>query len=90
MNERNTIPEMTDPLGKYWEQPDRAKILVDEKYALMEKEDFEMLHNYECSFPSGAYIGKMWRRNNLLYWYDVSEKGQNFCKTKCREIILAV
>ena len=86
---KNIIPNMTDPLGKYWEQPDKENILLDDTYALMEKADFDKLCNYEASFPSGVYLGKMWRRNNTLYWWDKSIKGTDYCYSESRRILIA-
>jgi hypothetical protein len=45
----------------------------------MTQADFDMLARYDCSFPSGAYEGKMWAsvsqdETKLLYWYGNSEK----------------
>lgn len=57
----HTIPPITHELGRYWEQPDRFEILVDDHHALMTKETFEKLHEYTSSIPTGAYEGKMWR-----------------------------
>ena len=56
------IPEMTDPIGKHWAQPPRSSIEVDATHALMERWVFEALHEYSTSFPTGVYVGKMWKR----------------------------
>ena len=82
------IPVMDDPLGRYWEQPSRDDILVDDVYALMSKESFDKLHNYECSHPTGAYPGKMWRRDNILFWWVTSSKDSMYCVGLSREIII--
>lgn len=63
------IPPITDPLGKYWRQPDRNRIEVDETHALMTEADFESLSEYSTSIPSGVYPGKMWRRQQVDGWY---------------------
>lgn len=70
-----TIPPITDPLGLYWEQPSREAILIDERNAIMASADWKRLHQYDCSVPSGTYIGKMWgcttrTGERLLRWYD--------------------
>lgn len=62
------IPEMTDPLSKYWSQPDRLNILVDNEHAIMSEEIFEQLKDYTRSQPSGVYPGKMWRIEILKVW----------------------
>lgn len=90
MNGADVIPLMTHSYGKYWKQPATSEIEIEERYAVMGKETFEKLLDYSCSIPSGAYEGKMWRRENGAYdlefvqgvgkpewwlcWYDVSDK----------------
>jgi hypothetical protein len=73
---KNIIPIMTDPLGKYWDQCDTTKILCDDKFAKIKIEDFLKLHEYSRSTPSGVYTGKCWRmltREGIWYiaWYGV-------------------
>ena len=84
------IPPITDPLGRYWEQPDRDNILIDDQHALMTREDFKQLHNYSASIPSGVYVGKMWKRKFRDKWY-LSWYGPHDDPDRCsinhREII---
>ncbi len=61
------IPPITDPMGKYWQQPDRSRIVIDDTHALMDLKTFEELAEYSCSQPSGVYEGKMWKRHNGIY-----------------------
>jgi hypothetical protein len=98
------IPPITDPLGRSWEQPGRECIEVDEKFALMSRAVFDLLPEYSCSNPTGAYEGKMWKRHDgsfdreflarggkptwLLCWYGVSDKP-GYVSNNFREIILA-
>lgn len=100
-----TIPPMTDPLGRHWDQPDRAQITIDADYALMSRETFDALPEYSASKPTGCYPGKMWKRHDgahdyafiarggkpewLLCWYGESEKGPGWCSNNWRKIILA-
>lgn len=58
----NYIPEITDPMGAYWDQPKTSEIVVDDKTAKMTKETFDSLMTYNSSIPSGVYVGKMWKR----------------------------
>lgn len=73
-----TIPPITEKLGKYWEQPDSNKMLIDESCAIMGMESFHKLAIYSCSLPTAAYEGKMWKCKYgpewLLCWYGLSEK----------------
>lgn len=68
---------MTDPLGKYWEQPDRNEIKINNDIALMNKETFDKLKQYDNSNPTGAYEGKMWKRkvgsNYYLCWFGIDD-----------------
>jgi hypothetical protein len=102
---KNTIPPMTHELSRYWEQPSREEILVDDTHALMTRETFQKLAEYSASNPTGAYEGKMWRRHDglfderfkvrggvpewLLCWYGESEIGPGFVSNNHRKILLA-
>ena len=66
MMQDNTIPEMTDPLGKAWSQPERSEILIDDTHALMSRATLLKLANYSHSNPTGCYPGKMWKRERLV------------------------
>lgn len=84
---KNTIPPITDPLGRSWEQPNTSEILIDDTHAVMTEKSFNRLHNYETTYPSGVYPGKMWRCGNLLRWFDYHE-DPNYCSNHQREIII--
>jgi hypothetical protein len=69
----------------------------------MDKATFEELEEYSCSFPTGVYEGKMWKRHDgsfdrafiarggepvwLLMWFGPSD-DPNKCSINSREIIL--
>lgn len=59
--DENVIPPMTHPWGQVWKQPDRNNLVLDDKYAVMYRRDFEMLPDYTGSEPTGKYNGKMWK-----------------------------
>lgn len=82
------IPIMTNPLGKSWRQPSLAKLIFREDYVLMDKESFDILHNYETSYPSGVYEGKIWRSGGTLMWYDLHETDKNLCTVKSMPIAI--
>jgi hypothetical protein len=98
----NTIPPITDPMGKYWDQPNPANFLLDDKHVLMSGEDFKKLSEYSCSMPSGVYPGKMWKHNNYAYrrgpngetqqwflrWFGLCNDPK-FCSNHAREILIA-
>lgn len=68
------IPEMTNPLGIHWKQPNRDQIVIRNEKAYVSTRDHQDFSRYDSSFPSGVYPGKMWVRNNggveYLVWYD--------------------
>lgn len=89
------IPPITDPIGRYWNQPPREEVLVDDSHAVMTAETLAKLLNYDITDPSGAYEGKMWRRGDLefgsvgwLCWYGHSEKP-GMVSVNVRPILLA-
>lgn len=62
----NLIPEVIDDLGKYWNQPDREDIEIQDNKAIMPQDTYDQLYNYETTNPTSLYAGKMWRRGNIL------------------------
>jgi hypothetical protein len=58
---QHPIPPITDPMGKYWNQPNRFEIEIDDKSALMSQKTFSQIPDYTHSQPTGVYPGKMWR-----------------------------
>lgn len=83
---------MTDPLGKYWDQPSRDNIVIDDDYAVMDKKTLEALYDYSRSMPTGVYPGKMWKAvmpngKVLLRWYGESD-DPTMCSNNQREILL--
>lgn len=81
------IPPITEPMGKYWEQPKPEDIAVDDTHAIVADSAWGSLKNYECSVPSGCYPGKVWRCGNLLRWFG-PEKLNGMCAIEQRIIIL--
>jgi hypothetical protein len=79
MNGKDIIPEMDDPLGAYWEQPNRQMIFIRDGKALLDAQDFKKLKSYDSSLPSGVYPGKMWKRTNAgvsyLCWFGEDKGG---------------
>ena len=88
---KNTIPEMTHPLSKAWDQPNKSEIAIDDTHALMTERTFKQLRDYSASIPSGVYDGKMWRMEakgiNYLRWYS-SNEDPNKCSINTREILI--
>lgn len=89
--EPNTIPPMTDPLGKHWEQPDRSEITLDDTHAIMNEAILKKLKDYTRSKPTGCYPGKMWRGKYgdswWLFWFGY-HKDPNYCSNHRREILI--
>lgn len=71
----NIIPQMTDPLGKYWDQPkDIRSAPMDDDCVLLTRDQFNELSDYSRSIPSGVYPGKCWRATykggaRYMLWY---------------------
>lgn len=99
----NTIPPMTHELGRYWDQPNPARILIDDTHAVMDEATLKALHEYSTTMPTGVYEGKMWKANRwerapggairmtdrwLLRWYGFSDKP-DCCSNNQREILIA-
>lgn len=59
---QNVIPPMTHPLSRHWKQPDTSAIVIDNLTARMSRATLDALPEYSCSIPTGAYEGKMWKR----------------------------
>lgn len=87
-----SIPKITDPLGRHWEQPACEEIQIDQLHALMSERSFAALHDYTGSQPSGVYSGKMWKAKygNLwfLCWFGKPSSPESVW-TFCREILIA-
>lgn len=83
----NEIPLITEPMGKYWTQPNPEEMAVDATHALVYDSAWGKLKNYELSLPSGCYPGKVWRCGNLLRWYG-PENSNGRCAIEQRIIVL--
>jgi hypothetical protein len=93
------IPAMTDPMGRYWDQPPTSAIEIDATHARMTSATFKHLAEYSGTIPTGVYPGKMWRRHDgifarkrqeppkwLLCWYGDDVNGK--CEIFFREVQL--
>ena len=56
--------------------PTRGQCVVDDKTAVMDREYFEALGEYSMSLPTGAYLGKRWKR-------DLNGKAPHWRCDKC-------
>lgn len=64
------IPQMTDPLGRYWDQPaDIGQAPMDATHVLLTSRQVDGLLEYSRSYPSGTYDGKCWKREGEDCWY---------------------
>ena len=88
----NTIPEITDPMGKCRGQPSRQNIIIDDTHALMFETTLYQLAEYSHSMPSGVYPEKMWRAKWreiwLLRWYGESDIPGMCSNNQCEILIL--
>lgn len=89
----NTIPPITDPMGRSWRQPPTSSVVLDDTHALMSRSTFDELPEYSSSYPTGVYPGKMWKAGFpgcwMLRWYGEVPGRPNLCSNNQREILLA-
>jgi hypothetical protein len=89
----NLIPEMDDPLGKYWSQPKDIRLApMDDEHVVLSLSQYKALAEYSSTIPTGVYPGKVWRRSQkdveLLVWYG-PETPDHKCPILYRKILLA-
>lgn len=97
------IPEMDDPLGKYWRQPANIREApMDDEVVLLTPAQFDGLASYETTTPSGVYPGKCWkarkivRRGDALHfsnewylrWYGIVPDNPKMCSNNQRLIMV--
>lgn len=91
--EKTVIPDIDDPLGKYWKQPETKEIILNGGLAIMNRAAFEKLHDYSNSRPSALYIGKMWKERFgadwILRWCSTSYKGAEYIEINLRLIVVS-
>lgn len=68
-------PALRSPYD-YPEQPSPEHVLIDDKHALMRRAHFERLLEYSSTTPTGAYIGKMWRRHDGNFQLAAWKRGE--------------
>ena len=90
----NEIPEMTDPMGRYWDQPrDIRNAVMTKRYVILEMAQINQMSCYDASYPSAVYPGKCWmrRENEITYlvWFG-EETPDHRCPIYFREIIVAL
>lgn len=95
--EMNAIPEMTDPLGRHWDQPrDVRYIVMDDTHCILHPDDKKKFCNYDRSMPSGVYPGKCWLRTNMqedgtdktwLVWYGDYDAERTSVSNNYREVL---
>lgn len=76
------IPPMVHPSGKYWDQPDRSRIVLDTRCAMMDRATFLALAEYTTTVPSGVYEGKMWKAQKWVWGGTPLEIGRGYAKRK--------
>jgi hypothetical protein len=77
-----TIPPMTHELSSGWRQPRLEDILVDEHCAVMTQRTADQLYQYDTSWPTAIYAGKMWKRQEdelLLCWVQPNPDNPHSC-----------
>lgn len=86
----NKIPEITHELGKYWIQPNADNFIITDTHVIMSQDDYNKLSEYNLTYPSGSYLGKMWRSYNQLVWIGKDITGESPSGTQyfLREIVI--
>lgn len=86
------IPPVKCPTGKYWKQPPRERIVLDEHHALMRKQEFETLQDCTANRPDHPFEGKMWRTIFRgvwwLMWYERDLFDPNETVINWRQILV--
>lgn len=87
----NEIPEMTDPLGKHWNQPADIRLApMDDTHVILTNWQMGSLHRYDTSMPSGVYPGKCWLQTRgkvtRLVWYG-NDPDPAFCSNNYRVVL---
>ena len=62
---RDTIPPITDPLGKHWKQPDLTHLDISGDTVELTQKEFDALPEYSTTLPSGVYPGKCWKAEGM-------------------------
>jgi hypothetical protein len=88
-----SIPDMTDDLGRYWQQPNRTEVTIDETHAVMGQDAYDKLMEYSRSKPTGVYPGRMWKAiaqdgTAYLCWYGIVPGNPDVCSTNHRQILI--
>lgn len=86
------VPPITCELGRHWEQPNPQNFVWDNDCVAMTKQDYEQLHTYDCTNPTGIYEGKMWKchRGDKCYLKYVADcPGEpDYCTIHSIELIV--
>jgi hypothetical protein len=61
------IPPITDPQGRSWRQPDMATVEFDDTHVLLTQAQFDGLPEYSTTTPTGVYVGKCWKAQELIW-----------------------
>lgn len=86
------IPRAANPLAKYWQQPPRDRVLVDDGLAMMAQRDFDTLQDCTGQRPAPPVEGIMWRVRFRgvwwLMWYERSLLTEGSVETNWRQIVV--
>jgi hypothetical protein len=69
------IPLAVNAMSRYFQQPDSSEILIDDEAALMTQSTFDKLLNYEHTYPTASYLGKVWRAGTTLVFIGHDPSG---------------
>lgn len=85
-----------DPMARNWQQPDHTQFIWMADAVFVTPAQYEALHGYDCSNPTGCYPGKCWRRDErkhidlnsheYLVWYDYHPSEHSASEINYRQI----
>jgi hypothetical protein len=62
---RESIPPITDPMGRHWQQPDLTSLDISGDTVELTQREFDALMEYSTTLPSGVYPGKCWKAEGM-------------------------
>lgn len=87
------IPKLADPWSAEWAQPGHSEIqFTTDGFAVITDLGLAQLKQYNNTYPSGVYAGKMWMRveqdgtEYLCWWIDAPDHPDR-CEFRQRKIL---
>ncbi len=88
MIDKNNIPPLPLLMPEQWVQPSVEDLIVDNEYTVMTQQSFNLLQHYQHSIPAKIYVGKMWRKGDLLCWWRYRDSSESQISIEYRKILI--